>query len=252
MHGWLGLTSIAIAALAAASYATWVSHDNGAEAAGPTRRLIVPAVASDSLPTSAGTLEVVVIVELLIHEPALTAGGATEVEVRAIGHGPLPLQGGPSVTVPVSFEITTHPGDVCAWNPDLDRSATLTYFQPPGAGMEFQLNFFGGVWHYEVICPGELKPTRFPAGDVNESLTGSLVLLGIGQPQGTVVSAPAGRGLSDPACVKRKGVRQGSNILGEGVAAVFVNEVPCAIEVAQHIRPTQNTAYEPGGLSPRN
>lgn len=237
------LAVVAAVALVAVAYSLWSSQDAGS-AAGPLRRVIIPGVASDTVPVTT-TRQVVVHVELEIKQPSFKAGATTLIEVRATAHGPLPGPSDPPVTVPAHFEISTHPGDACAWDPVVNGNVTLTYSQPQGSNLQIKLNFSGAEWYYQVECGGET--IRFPHGSTNESLTGwlGLIVPGLYDPalRGAIIDTPPGRGSSDPDCIKRTGFRQGTGFGGKALIWVFVTDVPCLIEA-----PPQNPAYDPGGF----
>lgn len=202
-------------------------------AAGPIYRLVIPGIAANppAGPTVTTSRNVIVSVALDINEPALVGSGTTVVRIRATANGPLPGQFDPPVTVPVSVTITTHPSDVCSWVPNVTSpNATLTYSQPQGSDLKLHLNFSNFEWYYQVICPGA-QPIRFPAGSVNESVTGWLALIfpGLGGPGGATIDTPVASGGQD--CVKRTGLESNTNTFGAGAIHVYVTQPPCLVAV---------------------
>jgi hypothetical protein len=244
-----GVVFLVAAALLAGAYTLWISRAD-TSAAGPVRKTIIPAIAMDSVAPTTSSRDVIVSVRLLINEPAFVTGAFTEVEVAAVARGPLPGPLDPPVTVSAWMQITTHPGDVCAWGAWVNGNLSMTYSQPQGSNLQLQMNFSGAEWYYRVECPAET--IRFPAGNVNESLTGWLGLIfpGLGGPTGAVIDTPPHTGgLGLPECVKRVGHKVGAGFGGQGEIIVLVTQPPCMTELGPAASPgPQNPAYDPGGF----
>lgn len=225
------ISGIAVLLVAGASLAALpiLRSENPSSAAGLVRRVTIPGIARDeNPPVTSGNRQVLVSIELDIHEPAMVGGGFTVVSIRANANGPLPGQFDPPVTVPVTATITTHSPDVCSWNPTvINTNLTMTYSQPQGSDLRLQFRMSPFEWFYMVECPGA-DPIRFPAGAVNESITGWMnLVLGVGGPGGATIDTPVSSGGQE--CVKRKGLVSNTNVFGAGAIHVWVTQPPCLI-----------------------
>lgn len=224
----LGLAALVASTLVGIGVAAWSTQDHGS-AAGPVRKTVIPAIAMDSVPPVTSTRDVIVQVRLLINEPAFTPGAITRVEVDAVARGPLPGPGDPPVVASGWMQITTHSGDACAWGAWVNGNLTVTYSQPQSANLQLKVNFSGAEWYYQVECGNET--IRFPAGNVDESLTGwiGLIFPGLGGPGGTVIETPAYSGgiVGMPDCVKRFAAKHGASFGGRGEILVIVTAPPC-------------------------
>lgn len=224
------IAGIAALLIAGASLAALpiLRSENPSSAAGLVRRVTIPGIARDeNPPVTSGNRHVLVTIEMDIHEPALLGSGFTIVSIRATANGPLPGQFDPPVTVPVSASITTHSADICAWSPTvINTNLTMTYSQPQGSDLRLQFGLSPFEWFYMVECPGQT--IRFPAGAVNESITGWMnLVLGMGGPGGATIDTPVSTGGQE--CVKRRGLVSNTNAFGAGAIHVWVTQSPCLV-----------------------
>jgi hypothetical protein len=240
------------AGLVALSYSVWASQTGAADGL-TNRRIIIPGIATDSVPPPAaasGASYVWVDIEMTRSEPALTGSGTTKIQVRWSAELPLPAPGGPAALVSAPLSIGTHPADKCIWDVQgSSGSLVVTYSRLPASPMRFNLGTASDIsWYYMVQCPGSPPPApiRFPAAPTDESFTGwlGLILQGTAGPGGVTIEAPV---VMDPSGVyfgKCLGELSNTNEFGTVQIIVVVTDASCTLPT-----PTPGptvSPYEPG------